>query len=190
MVKEKRKEILKYIEKNYKMRTIIINENNLTAKDIEAISNKVRAVLLDDDKLLVANYGGVYLFPGGSIEKGETKEQAIVRELKEETGIKYSIKELDELFTLKYYQKDYPLRHDTLKNRLLITHFYLGNYKGINKYKLNRTSREIRDGFYLKLVNINDIDSLIKEIPSNNNPRKPFLDRELDEVQKTLRKTL
>ena len=172
------------------MRTIILNEYGLTTKDIEAVSNKVRAVLLDDDKLLVANYGGVYLLPGGSMEKGETKEQAIVRELKEETGIKYSNKELDELYTLKYYQKEYPLRHDCLKNRLLVTNFYLGNYKGINKYNLNRTSKEIRDGFTLKLVNINDIDSLIKEIPSNNNPRKVFFDRELEETKKILKLVL
>ena len=172
------------------MRSIVINENELTAKDIEVISNKVRAVILDKDKILVANYGGVYLLPGGSIEKGETKEQAIVRELREETGIKYSFKELDELFTLKYYQKEYPLTRETLKNRLLITHFYLAMYKGINQLKLNRTEKEIRDGFDLRLVNINDIDSLISEIPSNNNPRKPYFDRELDEVQKVLRKTI
>jgi len=172
------------------MRTITINENELTAKDIEALSNKVRAVLVKDDKLLIANYGGVYLLPGGKVEKGETKEQAILRELKEETGMKYSLKELVGLFTLKYYQKEYPLRHDELKNRLSITHFYLGNFKGIDTYSLNRTQKEIRDGFELKLVSINDIDSLISEVPSNNNPRKPFFDRELDEVQKVLKKAL
>ena len=170
------------------MKTIVINENELKTIDIEVVSSKVRAVILDGYKLLVANYGGVYLLPGGSIEKKETKEQAIVRELKEETGIKYSLKELDELFTLKYYQKQYPLKHDEFKNRLSITHFYLGKYKGINDYNLNRTQKEIRDGFDLRLVNIDEIDSLIKEIPSNNNPRKPFFDRELEEVQKVLKK--
>ena len=172
------------------MKTIIINENDIKTKDIEAVSSKVRSILVEDDKILVANYGGVYLLPGGSIEKDETKEQAILRELKEETGMKYSLKELDGLFTLKYYQKEYPVRHDEFKNRLSVTHFYLGNYKGINSYNLNRTSKEIRDGFNLRLVRINDIDSLIKEIPSNNNPRKPFFDRELEEVQKVLRMTL
>jgi ADP-ribose pyrophosphatase YjhB (NUDIX family) len=172
------------------MKTIVINENQLTAKDIELISHKVRAVMVDNDKLLVANYGGVYLLPGGTVEKEETKEQAIVRELREETGIKYSVKELAGLFTLKYYQKEYPIKHDVLKNRLSVTHFYLGDYRGIDTYKLNRTPKEIRDGFNLRLVRIDDIDSLIEEIPSNNNPRKPFFDRELKEVQKVLRKEL
>lgn len=172
------------------MKTIIINDNELKAKDIELVRNKVRAVLLDDNKILIANYGGVYLLPGGSIEKEETKEQAILRELREETGIKYSLKELDDFFTLKYYQKEYPLNQDNIKNRLLVTHFYLGKYKEINPYKLNRTSKEIRDGFNLNLVNINDIESLIKEVPSNNNPRKLFFDRELEEVQKELKKVL
>ncbi len=172
------------------MRTVVINEDELKTKDIELVSNKVRAVMVEGYKLLVANYGGVYLLPGGTVEKGETKEQAIVRELREETGIKYPLKDLIGLFTLKYYQKDYPLRHDETKNRLSITHFYLADYKGIDKYKLNRTEKEIRDGFTLRLVNIDEIDSLIEEVPANHNPRKPFFDRELKEVQKVLIKSL
>ena len=172
------------------MRTITINEDGLKTKDIEIVGSKVRAVILEGSQLLVANYGGVYLLPGGSIDKGESKEEAIVRELREETGIKYSLKELEEFFTLKHYQRQYPLRHDTTKNRLSITHFYLANYKGINQYNLNRTAKEVRDGFDLRLVNINDIDSLIQEVPGNHNPRKPFFDRELEEVQKELKKIL
>ena len=172
------------------MSTIIINENMLFDSDVEVKSNKVRAILVNGHKLLIANYGGVYLLPGGSIEDKETNEQAILRELREELGIYYLKEELEELFTLKYYQKEYPLRHNDKKNRLLITHFYIGNYKGINSYNLNRTAKEISDGFNLQLVNIDDIDSLIKETSYNNNPRKLFFDRELEEVKKILSKTL
>ena len=172
------------------MNTIIINEDKLNNNDIEVASNKVRAILVDSHRLLIANYGGVYLLPGGSIENEETSEQAILRELREELGIYYLKEELKELFTLKYYQKEYPLRHNDKKNRLSITHFYIGNYKGINSYNLNRTAKEISDGFNLQLVNINNLDSLIKETSYNNNPRKLFFDRELEEVKKILSKTL
>ena len=69
------------------MNTIIINEDKLNNNDIEVVSNKVRAILVDGHKLLIANYGGVYLLPGGSIENGESKDNAIIRELKEEINI-------------------------------------------------------------------------------------------------------
>ena len=170
------------------MNTIILNEDKLNNKDIEVASNKVRAILLDGHKLLIANYGGVYLLPGGSIENGELKDNAIIRELKEEIGIDYSINELEYILTLNYYQKHYPVRHDNFKNRLSITDFYLGDYKGIDLCRINRTDREIRDGFNLRLVDYNDLNMLISE--NSSNPRKIFFDRELNEVKKVLRKTL
>ena len=73
------------------MKTIIINETKLHDDDIQKFGNKVRAVLLSDNKILVSHYGGVVLLPGGSIDKGETADDAIIRELKEETGFKRDI---------------------------------------------------------------------------------------------------
>lgn len=51
----------------------------------------VRAIIIKDDKLLVIHrnkYGQeYYTLPGGGIDPGETPEQAIMRELAEETGV-------------------------------------------------------------------------------------------------------
>lgn len=47
----------------------------------------VRAVIWEGDKLLlVATNRGDYKFPGGGVEKGETDEAALLREIHEETG--------------------------------------------------------------------------------------------------------
>lgn len=54
--------------------------------------NVAAAVMIYDNKVLLAKRRGGYLdnlweFPGGKLEKGETPEVAVVRELKEELDI-------------------------------------------------------------------------------------------------------
>ncbi len=63
------------------MENIIINDSNLNNNEIQKNGNKVRAVLLSDNKILVSHYGGVILLPGGSIDKGETSANLCLAEL-------------------------------------------------------------------------------------------------------------
>src|SRR3989344_5095980 len=52
---------------------------------------RVVAIIIKDDKILlihrIKNGQEYYVFPGGALEEGETSEEAIARELKEELGI-------------------------------------------------------------------------------------------------------
>ena len=168
------------------MKTIIINETKLHDDDIQKFGNKVRAVLLSDNKILVSHYGGVILLPGGSVDEGETESDAIIRELKEETGIVYDIDSLKELLLLEYYQPNYPARRDEVINRLIRTRFYLAQYRGIDLKSINRTENEVKDNFYLDLIELDEFASLINE--SSDNPRKKYFDRENQEVLKVLKK--
>lgn len=167
------------------MNSIIINDNNLKEEDIQAYGNKARAILLSDDKVLVSNYGGVILLPGGSIDKNETPDDAIIRELKEETGIVYDLNQLEKVLTIKYYQHDYPTRNNEIINRLMITQYYLGKYKGINLDNTRMTKKEIKDNFHLELI---DIDKLLIQSNVTTNPRKEYFDRENQEVIKIIKK--
>lgn len=61
--------------------------------------NVVAAVIKDDSgKILITQrnlkkpQGGLWEFPGGKIEPNETKEQAIIREIKEELTIDINVK--------------------------------------------------------------------------------------------------
>lgn len=72
------------------------------------------AVIQKDNKILVTQRGygkwkGKWEFPGGKIEPGETKEEALQREIQEELGVEISIGEY--LMKTEY---DYPDFHVTL----------------------------------------------------------------------------
>ena len=70
----------------------------------------VCGALIQQGKVLIArrNYGsskGMYEFPGGKVEKSETKEEALIREMKEELDI--------DIHTIQYLsesedQQEYP----------------------------------------------------------------------------------
>ena len=167
------------------MVTVTINDKNLCISDITKFGSKSRAILLKGNEILVANYGGVFLLPGGTHEKSESPKETLLRELKEEVGIDYCDNELDEFFMLKYYQPNYPTRDNKIINRLITTYYYKGDYKGINTDQINRTAGEIKDNFYLQLVNLNEIEELLNSV--ENNPRKQYFDREMREVIKVLK---
>lgn len=60
---------------------------------VKPVRKAVRTFLLEEDKILAIKYitnddkQDFYDIPGGKIEDGETREQAAIREFKEESGI-------------------------------------------------------------------------------------------------------
>ena len=74
----------------------------------------VRAVVVSEGKILLArhSYDGfsdLYSLPGGSLRRGENKEEAIKRELKEE--LQLEIKEVNYLGEIKRFSE---YKHDTV----------------------------------------------------------------------------
>ena len=62
-----------------------IVERDIVAAVIFSKDNKILLGMKDPKDLIYANTWGI---PGGGIEEGETKIQALIREVMEETGIK------------------------------------------------------------------------------------------------------
>ena len=67
----------------------------------KTIPNSVRAVIFINDKVLLIKRRDipVWEIPGGAIDKNETPEEAILREIKEETGIETQIDRKVALFS-------------------------------------------------------------------------------------------
>lgn len=67
----------------------------------QADIHKAAGILLKDKKLLVekSENKDFFIAPGGSIEQGETSQQTLVRELREEFRIKVAEEDLEEFGT-------------------------------------------------------------------------------------------
>jgi mutator protein MutT len=74
------------------------------------------ALIFRDGKLLIAqrhlksHLGGLWEFPGGKREPGETFEQCLVREIREELGVEISVGELFEEVSHTYPEKSVNLK--------------------------------------------------------------------------------
>ena len=78
--------------------------------------NVVAAVIQNEEgKILIAqrnlkkSQGGLWEFPGGKIEPNETKEEAIIREIKEEMDIDIETKKFIDQKIFNYPDKDINL---------------------------------------------------------------------------------
>lgn len=159
------------------MKEIIINDFDLKDEELTNIVTKSRGILLDGNKILVAHYNDVYLLPGGKSDKGEDEDQTFIREVEEETGIKYDLKDFNKLLRLVHYQKSYVNREDKLVNRKVTTYYYIGKYQGINKDNIKMSKSEINAHFYTELMDIDELKSnLSREIEMT---KKSYYDREL-----------
>lgn len=79
------------------MKKIIINDNNLIENDIETTVIRVKGLIINSSgKILLAHNNNTYQFPGGHLDDCETMKQCLIREIKDETGIK--VNDLEEPF--------------------------------------------------------------------------------------------
>jgi mutator protein MutT len=79
------------------------------------------ALIFHDGKLLItqrhrgAHLGGLWEFPGGKREPGETFEQCLVREIREEIGIEVEVGEMFEEISHTYAERTVHLKFFTCK---------------------------------------------------------------------------
>lgn len=86
-------------------------EEGINIENNKRIYFAVKAVILKNNKFLVMHKGnapaGMWEFPGGRMEFGETAEETLMREIMEETGL--SVKPLRLLDTWNFVKETYQI---------------------------------------------------------------------------------
>ena len=164
------------------MKQITFNEDGLTKDEIDRELKKVRAIILNSEgKALLVKYTGLYMFPGGSIDEGESEKQALKREILEESGIEIQTNDIGEPFlqiqSLNKNYYDRVMKKDI--NRLTQTTYYaLQTDSDIDETRKKLTESEKEKGHQISFTNLSVIQYLV-ETNQTKNPKKKEFDKEL-----------
>ena len=129
----------------------------------------VAAVVIEDDRVVLVRRGsppayGEWSLPGGAVEPGETLEQAVVREVKEEIGLEVEVVELvavlDRIFLdpegevqFHYVLMDFLCRRKGGRLRASSDAISCAQvvFEALSRYRLTQETREVINRAYQRL---------------------------------------
>lgn len=168
------------------------NEENLIPEEIDKKTTKVRAFIYNPatDEAIIVHYAGLYMLPGGKVDKGESLDKALSREVIEETGIDISSCNIIPYLVINSYDRNYFDRKSGLINRHTETTFYIiETTQPIDETKKELTDSEKSNNHSVFYIQLHNMKNLVLSNDTTNTKRKQF-DREIllaiDEFLNTL----
>lgn len=161
------------------MKKISYNEDRITENEIDEVIKRVKVFLINENReILFANSDGGIQLVGGHVEEGESDMDAIIREIKEETGIMLEkLNVSSPFYEIKYYKKNY---NDTGKNRLSIVSYYFCNTsKQPDEKAIRLTENEKRNEFQLIYIPWDKVESCVASYLNNEKKRNVSIAKEI-----------
>ena len=163
------------------MKIIEINEEGKNIKNFDEVVVRTKALLINEqDEILLGYADGVYQFPGGHLINGESLQECIKRELKEETGMDIDTSNLEPFLELAHNYERY--NGSDLKRRNEIYYYFIKSDLKYNLKETNYDEYETLHHYKLKRFPLKDI----KNILIHNMDKNPINKYIVEEVLITL----
>lgn len=145
-----------------RMKKILYNIDNLKEEDINRSVLKAKALIINSkDEILFAHTKDSYFLIGGRVEEGESFDETLVREIKEETGVEIKLEERKPFITIIYMNKDYP--NDGINTKTLANYYLIKQDIKPNIDKIMLTEEEKSWNFELKFIYKDDVLKKLNE---------------------------
>jgi len=142
------------------MNTLIDNKDDLSLDSITDETVRVKALIVNKQKEILLGYSfGEYQFPGGHVEAGEELNDALHRELLEETGMDIDVSNIEPFMLFEHLTKNWP---EEGNNRLSKIYYYI--VKPHDDYDPNNTHYTIEEtigDFELRLIPLEFVEEIL-----------------------------
>ena len=147
------------------MKEFVINDDNLHEEDMEMKVVRVKALILNSKgNILLAFNNNTYQFPGGHLAEGESIDECMKREIKEEVGIDVEVN--DPFLSIETYDNDYFGTGKKVLNTIYYYKVFTDLEPDFSKTKYDEL--ESRTSFDLLYVDFSKLEEfLISKIDSN-----------------------
>jgi mutator protein MutT len=131
----------------------------------------VYGIVVNDGKILLTKQYGKFEVPGGGVDLGETPEQAVIREIKEETGIEVTgprlVKHLSSFFS---HEEQGGVQHSQSLLLFFVCEYIGGEFSLDGLMEDEKPVTEMAE--WIPLSNLDDVDagstfdwkSIVKEV--------------------------
>ena len=144
------------------MKEVIYNKDNVLDKDINKVITRAKVLLINSKNEITLSFSdNVYHFVGGHVEENETLSEALIREVKEETGIILPNNDYKPFFKITQIFKDYPSIDKT--NKYEYYYFVIETDEVPNLNNINLTEEEINENFELRTFHLDEIESVLAD---------------------------
>ncbi len=149
------------------MKEIIYNYDYLNDEDITETVIRTKALIINNNNIILGNENDILQFPGGHLEENETLKECLKREVLEETGIEIDDNEIKRPFLkVTFKNKDWPKKG--INRKAEIYYYLIKTNKNPDISKVNYTEHEKQGNFKIESIPLSKSISIIENnIPKN-----------------------
>ncbi len=169
------------------MKEVIYNKEKLTDKDMDETVIRLKALIINSkDEILLGYAHKTYQFPGGHLEKNETLEEGLKREIQEETGIIIKDKNIKPFEKITYYTSNY--RNTGLNRKNEIYYYIIKTDEEVNTNNMNLDEWEKEGNYVVKKIPLNEIEKVLKDSIKDNSINEIIVEEMMEVLNEYERK--